>query len=136
MGYLFDTNIVSGIVNRDKIIPVKVEELKLQGEDLFISCITYYEVKRGLLAVSATRKLTTFNEFCQDMTILFLDDIEIIERASIIHADLTRRGRPIQDADILIAATAITRGLILVSNDSDMLRVPGLTVENWMNLGS
>ncbi|MFB2921773.1 PIN domain-containing protein [Aerosakkonema funiforme] len=136
MVYLFDTNIVSGIVNRDKIIPMKVEELKLQGEDLFISCITYYEVKIGLLAVSATRKLATFNEFCQDITILFLDDIAIMERASIIDADLTRRGRPIQDPDILIAATAITRGLIRVSNDSDMLRVPGITVENWMNEGS
>lgn len=136
MGYLLDTNIVSGIVNRDAKIAAKLQELKLQGEDLFISCITYYEVKRGLLAVSATRKLTTFNEFCQDMTILFLDDIEIIERASIIHADLTRRGRPIQDADILIAATAITRVLILVSNDSDMLTVAGITLENWMNLAS
>lgn len=136
MGYLLDTNIVSAIVNNDRRIRQKLWEVDVQEEDLFISCITYYEVKRGLLAVNATRKLTTFNEFCRDITILFLDDLEILERASTIHADLTRRGRPIQDADILIAATAITRGLILVSNDSDMLRVPGVTVENWMNLGS
>jgi len=137
VGYLLDTNIVSRIVNRDAKIAAKWQELKLQGEDLFISCITYYEVKRGLLAVSATRKLTTFNEFGRNITILFLDDLEIIERASTIHADLKSRGRPIQDAaDILIAATAITRGLILVSNDSDMLRVPGITLENWMNLSS
>ncbi|MFB2834012.1 type II toxin-antitoxin system VapC family toxin [Floridanema evergladense] len=136
MGYLFDTNIVSGIVNREQKISVKFGKLKLQGEDLFISCITYYEIKRGLLAVSATRKLTTFNEFCQDMTILLLDELEIIEAAAEIHTDLTKRGMPLPDADILIAATAITRGLILVSNDSDMLRIPGITIENWMNLSS
>nr|WP_267901076.1 PIN domain-containing protein [Dulcicalothrix desertica] len=37
-----------------------------------------------------------------------------------------------QDADVLIASTAITRGLILVTNDSDMSRVDGLTRENWL----
>ena len=56
----------------------------------------------------------------------FLNDIQIIEKASEIHADLKRGRRPIQDADILIAATAIVRGLVLVSNDSDMLRVSDL----------
>ncbi len=80
----------------------------------------------------ATRKLSIFNEFCLGVPVLFLDDLEIIERACEIHADLKRRGRPIQDADILIAATAIARGLVLVSNDSDMLRVPGVPVENWL----
>jgi tRNA(fMet)-specific endonuclease VapC len=34
---------------------------------------------------------------------------------------------PIQDADILIAATAIARDLILVSNDLDLLKVQGIT---------
>lgn len=34
------------------------------------------------------------------------------------------------DADILIAATAITRSLILVSNDADLLRVQDILVEN------
>ncbi|MBE9225830.1 hypothetical protein IQ264_10380 [Phormidium sp. LEGE 05292] len=52
------------------------------------------------------------------------------------HADLTKWGMPLPDGDILIAATAITRGLILGSHDSDMLRVTGITVENWINLSS
>ena len=97
-----------------------------------MSCITYYEVKRGLLAVNATRKISDFLVLCQEAQVLLLDDLEIIERASEIYADLKRKGRQIQDADILIAATAIAQGLILVSDDSDMLRVQGLTVENWL----
>jgi len=75
---------------------------------------------------------SVFNLFHQRYQILFVDDIEIIEKACEIHADLKRKGTPIQDADILIAATAIARGLILVSNDSDMSRVEGLTLENWL----
>jgi tRNA(fMet)-specific endonuclease VapC len=132
VSYLLDTNIVSAIVNKNERLAEKLLEVDVRGEEVFISCITYYEVKRGLLAVNATRKLSIFNEFCLGVTVLFLDDLEIIERACEIHADLKGRGRPIQDADILIAATAITRGLVLVSNDSDMLMVPGVPVENWL----
>jgi len=63
-----------------------------------------------------------------------LDDLQIIEKASEIHADLKRKGTPVQDADVLIAATAIIKRLIVVSNDSDMLRVVGVTVEDWINI--
>ncbi len=103
-------------------------------EYLFISCITYYEIKRGLLYVNATRKLSIFNEFCQEVTILFLDNLEIIEKASEIYIDLRRKGRPIQDTDILIAATAIIHNLTLVSNDSDMSRVEGINLDNWLEI--
>ncbi|MBC1258912.1 PIN domain-containing protein, partial [Trichormus variabilis] len=64
--------------------------------------------------------------------ILFLDDIKIFEKASEIHADLASRGQIIQDADILIAATAITHDLILFSHDSDLTRVKDLQLDNWL----
>lgn len=67
-----------------------------------------------------------------DIQVLFLEEIEIIHTASRIYADLRKKGTPIQFPDILIAATAIYHHLVLVSNDSDMLRVEGLTVENWL----
>jgi len=45
---------------------------------------------------------------------------------------LKRAGRVIGQIDILIAAIAISLGdCIVVSNDKDMLVIPGLTVENW-----
>ncbi|MEC4817029.1 MAG: PIN domain-containing protein, partial [Scytonema sp. PMC 1069.18] len=92
----------------------------------------YYESKRGLIYANATRQLFELNEVCRKYKVLFLDNIEIIEKACEIHTDLKKKGTPIQEADILIAATAITRGLILVSNDSDMVRVAGLSLENWL----
>lgn len=99
---------------------------------MFISGITYYEVKRGLLAINATRQLSEFSWLCRRFRVLLLDNIEILDRASEIHSDLRLRGTPRQDADILIAATAITQNLILVSADSDMLSVKRITVENWL----
>ena len=61
-----------------------------------------------------------------------MDDLAIVEKAAEIHANLRLRGLPIQTEDILIAATAIVKGFILVSHDSDLLRVEELTLENWL----
>ncbi|WP_202224112.1 hypothetical protein [Okeania sp. KiyG1] len=47
---------------------------------------------------------------------------------------MRRKGRPIQDAEILIAATAILHDLTLVSNDSDMSRVEGINLDNWLDI--
>ncbi|MDZ7954043.1 type II toxin-antitoxin system VapC family toxin [Nostoc sp. DedQUE09] len=132
MTYLLNTNIVSYILKKKVNVNNKFREARRLQKDIFISCITYYEVKRGLLAINATRQSADFSLFCHRYQILFLDDIAILEKACEIHVDLKRRGQTIQEQDIFIAATAITRGLIIVSNDSDLLRVEGLSLENWL----
>ncbi len=49
-----------------------------------------------------------------------------------IAAELRRIGRPIGQNDMMIAAIALTLGnTIVVTMDSDLAAVPGLTVENW-----
>ncbi len=132
MGYLLDTNILTAILKRNEKISNKLEEVLFLRQEVFISGIAYYESKRGLIYANATRQLSDLNQVCKKYRVLLLDDIEIIEKACEIHADLKRRGLLIQEADIFIAATAITRGLILVSHDSDMRRVPGITLEDWL----
>ena len=132
MSYLLDTNIVTAIIKKKETINLKLREVRINRQKLFISCLTYYEVKRGLMYANATRQLSLFNSLSTEATLIFLDDIEIIERAAAIHADLRGKGTLLEDADILIAATAIARDFILVSHDSDMLRVPGLKLEDWL----
>jgi tRNA(fMet)-specific endonuclease VapC len=132
MTYLLDTNIVSFAIKNNLIIKERLEELRSQEELISISCITYFEVKRGLFAVKASKQLERFDDFFRDFEIIFLDDLAILEKAAEIHANLRLRGLPIQTEDILIAATAIIKDFILVSNDSDLLRVEGLSLENWL----
>ena len=132
MSYLLDTNIVSAILRKNQAVIDKLHDLEFCGVEVFISCMTYYEIKRDLMATNATKQLADFNRWLPRMPIIFLSNIEIIERASAIHVDLKRSGQPIGDADILIAATAMSHDLTLVSHDSDMLRVSGLTVEDWL----
>ena len=134
MSYFLDTNIVSLIIKRNLEIYQKIEDVKAQRKSIFISCITYFEIKRVFLAVAAPKQRERFNQLCQDYQIILLDDLAILEKAAEIHAHLRLRGLPIQTEDILIAATAIVKSLIVVSNDSDLLRVEGLSLENWVEL--
>ncbi|MFO5491405.1 MAG: type II toxin-antitoxin system VapC family toxin [Cuspidothrix sp.] len=132
MAYLLDTNIVSLALRNNFRVTAEIAQLKSQRQILSTSCVTYFEVKRGLFAVKAIKQLERFDNFCKDYQIIFLDDLAILEKASEIHANLRLRGLPIQTEDILIAATAIIKGFILVSNDSDLLRIEELSLENWL----
>lgn len=132
MGYLLDTNIVTAIIKQNQKATNQLEMLNRQNEEVFISAMTYYEIERGLLAVKAVRKLSNFEKWVKKYPVLLLDDMAIFHKASEIHADLKQRGLPIQDADIFIAATAIFNDLILVSHDSDLSRITGLKLENWL----
>jgi tRNA(fMet)-specific endonuclease VapC len=108
MSYLLDTNIVSLMVKLNRQVLDKINDLKSQRKSIFISCITYFEIRRGFLAVDAPKQRERFNQICQIYPIILLDDLAII------------------------AATAMVKDLVLVSNDTDLTRVEGLNLENWV----
>jgi predicted nucleic acid-binding protein len=52
-----------------------------------------------------------------------------------VRDELERNGVPIGDADLRIAAIALARGFTMVTgNTNHFRRVPGLPVENWLEL--
>jgi tRNA(fMet)-specific endonuclease VapC len=69
----------------------------------------------------------------QNITVLGFSPSEAIAAADVL-VRLTKEGRRIGVEDLLIAATALQRGLIVVTRNVDEFqRVPGLTVENWFS---
>jgi predicted nucleic acid-binding protein len=77
-------------------------------------------------------KLTSFKELMDKSEIITLD-IEITDIASEIYAELTRRGELIEDADILIAASCMVKGMVLVTdNEEHFRRIEKLEIENWL----
>jgi len=134
MNYTLDTNIITALMKNDARVKKKLQDAVLHGERVLINGMSYYETKRGLLAVNATTKLRIFDEFCKRFGVLFLDSKGIFDEASRIYVDLKRRGELIEDADILIAAIALAQNLIVVSDDPHFLRIKGVNVENWLEV--
>ena len=96
-----------------------------------ISIITRYEILRGLKAKQAIRQIAIFEDQCLKSQIYPLTDA-IVVRASDIFAFLHNQGKLISDADILIAATALSHNLTLITGNVDhYIRIPELIIENW-----
>jgi len=59
-------------------------------------------------------------------------DATISETFGMIKADLESKGTPLQDADLMIGATALSHNLVLVTNNErHFSRIEGLKLENW-----
>jgi|GEM_PF-159754 len=132
VNYLLDTNIISAMMKRNEQVLKKLDLVEFAEEQIFISTITYYETKRGLLATQATQKMKEFNKLRQKYEMLGTDDEIVLDKASEIYAHLKQRGEILPDADILIAAVALTQDLTLVTADNHFDRIEELRVENWL----
>ena len=132
MRYIIDTNIITAIMKNNEEVKMRAQEAILTGDDVFINGISYYEIKRGLLAKDARKQLLFFDKLCKEYGLILLDNQSIFDRAAEIYAELQQKGELIEDADILIASIADTRNFTLVSDDSDFDKVQGLKVENWL----
>jgi tRNA(fMet)-specific endonuclease VapC len=129
---LVDTDIPSAIMKRHPNALNQARTYLATHVLLTFSLITRYEVRRGLEAKNAAKQTAAFDRFCASNEVLPLTE-PIVVRASKIYSDLYRRGCLIGDADILIAATAIEHGaIVLTNNETHVRRVPNLVEVNWL----
>ena len=131
MRYLLDTNIcIYAMKNR----PLQVlRRLQNVGRAVVgVSVITVIELRQGAER-SQQRELAhaRLDDFFGPMEVLPFEESDALVAAR-IRAQLFRAGRPIGDFDTLIAAQALARDLIVVTNNVDEFeRVPDLRIENW-----
>ena len=82
---------------------------------------------------SRDRSMATFQRHINQLVLWPYEKAAAWEFGCII-ADLRRRGRPMQQIDIMLAAIAITLGdCTVVTTDSDLSAITGLRVENWLS---
>ena len=101
-------------------------DLQLE-EDLFISAITVGEIKKGIVKIESSQpeKSQNLDEWLNRLTERFTTRILTLDRNILIQwgvlcGDLEKSGRKLPVIDSLIAATAITNQLTLVTrNESD-----------------
>jgi len=129
--YALDTNTISYILKEDATVSVRLKAESDGGNRLMIPLMAYYEVKRGLLAVSSSRKTRYFERFCDALGVEDLT-FDVLDKAAYIYDDLRRIGRLVDDADIIIAAFCIVNDCTLVTNNTKHFEnVDGLQLVNW-----
>lgn len=128
---LLDTDILSELFKGHNLVKARVEEYIREHRFLTISHITRYEILKGLKAKNAQKQIDAFNRFCKYNIVLPITD-DAITRAADIYASLKEHGTIISDADILVAAIAITNNLVLITNNTEHFsRIKGLQLNNW-----
>ena len=104
----------------------------LLEEGLALSIITHMELWEGVYGdrerKAAERRLRLF---LRPLTILPFSR-RVSQRAARLRRELRVRGRPLEQRalDLLIAATALEHGLVMVTSDKDFDDIPGLTLLN------
>jgi len=100
--------------------------------EIGVSAITVSELQYGV-AKSKNRSLNEqrIEEFLSPLEILPYDEIAPTIYGH-IRLQLEKSGEPIGPLDLLIAAQALSRNLVLVTNNErEFKRVQNLKVENW-----
>lgn len=128
--YLLDTNIVSLVLRRNQAVEQKLELVLSANDSVVLSPIVWYELMRGLLTRDAKNQQT----FLAGLLLRF--DYRDLDRedwqvAARLWAERSRMGRPIADADLLIAVQAKRLSAILVTDNEKDFEGLGVKTENW-----
>jgi tRNA(fMet)-specific endonuclease VapC len=101
-------------------------------EDIAVSVITEAELRTGAAkSTSALKTLRLVENFLRPLAVVEFNSSDAASYAQ-VRSKLERAGTPIGPLDTLIAAQAVARKLILVSNNErEFSRVASLRVENW-----
>jgi len=134
--YLLDTCIIAALLNREQ--GHERLEQRIAGAprgSLQISAITAVEVWIGLARPRTPRgKSRLFEALLRQMRVLAFDEAAA-RQAFAVRRYLEQTGQEIGRMDPLIAAQAITVGAVCVTDNlRHFLRIPGLVVENWLQL--
>ena len=131
MKYLLDTDMcVFALRNKPRIVAERIQQHS--PDDIVISAITVAELRYGADKCARPEdNHEQLSKFLLTFDILFFDS-GAADAYGEIRADLERRGQQIGSLDMLLAAHALSQGLIFVThNTAEFQRVNGLQLEDW-----
>jgi tRNA(fMet)-specific endonuclease VapC len=131
--YCLDTNICVYAI-KDSHPGLKARLQLLPPQLLAVPTMVKAELLYGAERSSqSARNRLGLEEFLGPFSILPFDDAATLHYAR-IRDHLERIGKPIGSEDLVIAATALSNGAVLVThNTREFDRIPGLVVEDWTN---
>jgi tRNA(fMet)-specific endonuclease VapC len=130
MKFLLDTDTCIYALKQNPAVLQRL--LGQKPEDITVSVITEAELRRGAAkSGSPTKTLRLVENFLRPLEVLEFTSRDAATYAQ-VRAKLERARTPIGPLDTLIAAQAVARKLVLVSNNErEFRRVSGLHAQNW-----
>lgn len=131
-GFLLDTNVPSELVRPQPEPRVKAWVAAQSLEDLFMSAVSFGELRRGIILRAPGKRRTELESWLEtDMAGLFFGRIlpvtkEIADRWGVLDATCQLRGKPANTIDAMIAATAFEQGLTVVTRNVKDFAVLGV----------
>jgi len=129
--YLLDTNIcIFAIKKRPEIVLKNLKEKISDG--IFISSLTVAELEFGVEnSQKIERNRIALLKFLSIFNILNFDDADAIDYGR-LKTDLRKQGKIIGSIDMFLAAQALNKEFIFVTNNvKEFERVKGLKIEDW-----
>jgi tRNA(fMet)-specific endonuclease VapC len=132
MNYLLDTDTLIYWLKGNNSIEQKALAIGLKY--LSYSIISHAELCFGAYnSQQKDKNLKAIQVVNQKLALINLNT-ESAELFGMVKADLKQQGTIILDADIMIAAIALSNKLTLVTNnEKHFIRIPDLIIENWVN---
>jgi tRNA(fMet)-specific endonuclease VapC len=130
--YLLDTNSAADCIFRRRGVHERAKQARLAGGKIGVAIPVMAELLAGMeFSASREANLAIVNRNLS-LFRLWPFDTQAAREYGRLYAELRRAGRPIQVVDMMIAAIARTLGnCTVVSTDTDLSAVAGLSVENW-----
>ena len=130
MAYLFDTDAISEVLKPRPAAGYVKWLATLPREEQFTSAVVVGELYKGAFRSSAAeRHLENIEKRVLPALTVLSYDVAAARAYGQIRARLESTGRPLADADLQIAATALLHDLELVTgNVKHFRRVPGLRI--------
>jgi tRNA(fMet)-specific endonuclease VapC len=130
MRFLLDTNMCIYALKQNQVVLARL--LAERPIDVCLSVITEAELRTGAAKSASSAKTTRLLEhFFRPLAVLEFTSDDALAYAA-VRTSLEHAGTPIRPLDTLIAAQAVARKLILVSNNErEFKRIAGLRLENW-----
>lgn len=127
--YMLDTDISSYLIRGDH--PEVTDAFRQHFPDVCISAITAAELQYGAQKRKSQLLTRNVNAYCNLVPICEWTR-EAAETYAEMRVELEKHGAPVGSMDMLIAASAIAEGAILVTNNiAHFSKIGKLRVENW-----
>ena len=125
--FLLDTNIITAWLKGEKPVADKIDKAK----EIYIPIIVVGELYYGALYSTRVQKnIADIKLVTSSYSVLLIDEAVTIAYGN-IKAALRKKGKPIPENDIWIAAIARHHELVIATRDKHFKEIDSIKIKNW-----